>query len=128
MTIIHQLTKAIDILLEANLFEPSVLENAQREYRDLMSEEPVISKVKAYTREVRLDDFWMSVLNNTKTPNLIQIEKCLLILSHGNASLEKGFSVNRDVLVDNLTEDSLRGQSLIYDAVQDAGGIFKVDV
>jgi len=119
----------LDILLEANLFPANALENAKREYRELISDDCVISKMKSYNREVvRLDDFWMSLLGKDKTPNLINVVKCLLILSHGNASMERGFSVNKEILVENLTEDSLRAQRLVHDAVVDAGGVLKMDV
>jgi len=34
--------------------------------------------------------------------------KALLLLSHGQASVERGFSVNKQVEIDNLTEDTRR--------------------
>jgi len=50
------------------------------------------------------------------------------MLSHGNASVESGFSVNSDILVDNLHEESLVAQQIVYDAIQTAGGILKVEI
>ena len=45
------------------------------------------------------------------------------MLSHGNASVESGFSVNFDMLVENLHEDSLVAQRTVYDAVKSKGGL-----
>ena len=37
----------------------------------------------------------------------------LLLLSHGQASVERGFSVNKEVMVQNLAEQSLISQRII---------------
>jgi len=49
-----------------------------------------------------------------------------LILSHGNAPVEGGFSVNESLLVENAKEHSLVAQRRVYDAVACAGGPLKV--
>lgn len=43
--------------------------------------------------------------------------KCLLILSHGQAAVERGYSVNKDMLVENLKERSLIALRLVQDAM-----------
>ena len=47
----------------------------------------------------------------------------LLLISHGQASVERGFSVNRQIEVENLHEESVVAQRLICDHVHSAGGI-----
>ena len=59
---------------------------------------------------------------------LWQIVKLTLILSHGNAAVESGFSINNDMLVENLLEDSLVGQRTVYDSIQKAGGVLSVHI
>ena len=44
--------------------------------------------------------------------------KCLLILSHGQASVERGFSINKDALKANLTEKNLVALRVVTDAVR----------
>ena len=56
------------------------------------------------------------------------VVKVVLILSHGNASVERGFSVNKDILIENLSEQSLISQRLVYDKIKDVGGIFDVNI
>ena len=41
--------------------------------------------------------------------------KLLLCLSHGQASVERGFSVNSNLLVENMHEDSLIAQRIVHD-------------
>ena len=43
--------------------------------------------------------------------------KFLLTLSHGQTSVERGFSVNKEVLVPNLKEVSLVAQCFIHDTI-----------
>ena len=44
--------------------------------------------------------------------------KLLLCLSHGQASVERGFSVNSNLLVENMHEDSLIAQRIVHDHVK----------
>ncbi|CAL1672571.1 unnamed protein product [Lasius platythorax] len=44
-----------------------------------------------------------------------------MILSHGNAAVERGFSVNKKCLVENQKEKSLIAQRIIYDTVNAKG-------
>ncbi len=44
-----------------------------------------------------------------------------MILSHGNASVEGGFSINKEVLVENLKEKSVVALRTVYDAIRRCG-------
>jgi len=50
------------------------------------------------------------------------------MLSLGNASVESGFSVNSDILVDNLHKESLLARRILYDTIQTGDGILKVEI
>lgn len=56
-------------------------------------------------KKQRLDDWWMGQLD--EKAELSSVVKKLLILSHGNAGVERGFSANKLLLVENLEEHSL---------------------
>lgn len=55
----------------------------------------------------------MTTLNLYK--ELINCVKIIFTFFHGNSSLERGFSINKDCLIENLQEDSLIAQRLIFD-------------
>ena len=46
---------------------------------------------------------------------LVKALKIILTLSHGQASVERGFSVNKSLLVENLPKQSLVSQLCVYD-------------
>ena len=43
----------------------------------------------------------------------------ILVLQHGQASIERGFSVNKEAMEINQLEESLVAQRIIYDAIKD---------
>lgn len=53
------------------------------------------------------------------------VEK-LLLLSHGQATLKRGFSINMEVEMNNMNKDTIVSQRWIYDYVRVCGGVVKV--
>ena len=53
------------------------------------------------------------------------VEK-LLLLSHGQATVERGFSINKEVEMSNMEDDTVVSQRLICDYVRLCGGVGKV--
>ena len=51
----------------------------------------------------------------------------LLLLSHGQASIEHGFSVNKQIELDNLPEDTFVAKRIICDHVTSVGGLQNSD-
>jgi hypothetical protein len=81
----------------------------------------------------RIDFYWNNVLSITTTdgrpkyPTLSKLVKNILIISHGNADVERGFSINENIIAPNrslLSEVSINGLRTTYDAVKFAGGDF----
>ena len=56
----------------------------------------------------------------SKVWNVVRV---LLILSHGQASIERGFSVNKEVSTQNLSENSLIARRVIKDHIKSVGGL-----
>lgn len=48
------------------------------------------------------------------------------MLSHGQASVERGFSVNKEIEVENLPEHSLVAQRTICDYVEVVSGVLRL--
>ena len=72
----------------------------------------------------------MNLLSNYKKPchDLQDIIKICLTLSHGNACVESGFSINKEILDVNMKEISLVVQRSVYEKVVKQDDIFKVDI
>ena len=76
--------------------------------------------------EDRVDEFLRPMMK--KYVNLWRTVSFLLLLSHGQATVERGFSVNRQVEVYNLTERTFQSLRIIVDHVQSVGDIRKVSL
>lgn len=81
-------------------------------------------------QDTRIDHFWIkSIIDSGKElPNLALFIRKILVLSHGNADQERGFSVNKECLVVNQSELSLVAQRITYDAVHSVGGVVNIEV
>lgn len=54
--------------------------------------------------------------------------KMVFILSHGNATFERGFSVKSDCMIENQNQESIIALRIVYDAVKTAGGIQSITI
>ncbi|GBO35079.1 hypothetical protein AVEN_94183-1 [Araneus ventricosus] len=79
-------------------------------------------------RKMRLDDFFSSFFEGNKFTKLWSVFKIIFILSHGQASVERGFSINKNIEVENLNEVSYVSQRIVYDHVKQSGGIHLVNI
>ncbi|KAK9969961.1 hypothetical protein ABG768_028102 [Culter alburnus] len=73
----------------------------------------------------RFDVFLHSAISKSY-PELSKFCQSLLILSHGQATVERGFSVNKQVETCNILEESMEALRLICDKVSACGGVLKV--
>lgn len=76
----------------------------------------------------RVDELFLPLLSENSYAKLFDVFKLLLVLSHGQASVERGFSINKEVEVENLKEHSLIAQRLICDHVTIMGGVLNVNI
>ena len=77
----------------------------------------------------RLDVLYYDALSEkAEFSDLWSFVKKLLLLSHGQATVERGFSQNKDTMVVNLAEETLVAKRVIKDHLHHVGGIFKVKV
>lgn len=49
-------------------------------------------------------------------------------MSHGKATVESGFSINKSLLIQNLDEESIVSQRRVHDYVMSYGGIREISV
>ena len=62
-----------------------------------------------------MDDFYFADLDLGKFPDLSFLIKIVLTLSHGQAAVERSFSVNNSVLNLNMKEDSIVANKIVKD-------------
>ena len=55
---------------------------------------------------------------NPKFSSLWEVMICIFIFSHGQGQIERGFSINKSPLVENMHEKSICAQQLVSDFVK----------
>ena len=77
----------------------------------------------------RVDELYGKLLSRSKDfAELWFIVRQVLILSHGNARVESGCSINKSLLQENMKNESLVAQRTVFDVIQHDGGYLKVNI
>lgn len=128
-TCIKRLHLTLEIFQDKKWLSGVDCDTIEKEFRNLVIKPEVRNSVKLFKRNDRLDHFWMLVLQNSDSPKvLVDFMQKVLIISHGNAFVERGFSINKEVVVENQLPRSLIAQRQVYDGVQALGGLKNVEV
>lgn len=123
-----RLTIALEVLTEHQWLTGLEAERAHRSYVQVCSLSSTQACLKNFDRKQhRLDSLWFELCSPNHT-ELLSFVKLILCLSHGNAAVERGFSVNKECLVENLSEESPIAQRRVYDGVSAAGGVTKIEI
>ncbi|KFM79355.1 hypothetical protein X975_09155, partial [Stegodyphus mimosarum] len=104
--------------------------NILLEYSDFIENvvQPGLTEFKTYdVRKMRLDTFLHTFING-KYLKLWETFKVIFILFHGQASVERGFSINKNIETKNRGENSYIVQRIVCDYVKHAGGIHNVSI
>jgi len=79
--------------------------------------------------ESRLDTLVVDTMSrNDSYSKLWKVVKMLLVLSHGQATVEQGLNINNQFETENLIEESVVAKRTICDYITHVGGIEHVDV
>ena len=109
------------------------MDSIKREYSSFVQEvhdnPKVLEGFQSYSVcEDRVDSFLASHLKGSKYQKLWNLVTCLLVLSHGQAGVERGFSVNKEAMQYHFKERSVVALRIIYDHIQSVGGILNVEI
>ena len=112
----------VDILYEHKRLSLNDAEDAKSQYEEFMSNvvRPNGDEFAKFDfASHRVDKFLSNYLAaSEKYAMLWKVYIFVFVLSHGQASIERGFNVNGEVLVENLGEESLVSQRLVYDQLK----------
>ncbi|GBN14812.1 hypothetical protein AVEN_115745-1 [Araneus ventricosus] len=83
-----------------------------------------------FSRSIResLGETTPADFEGNKFTKLWSVFKIIFILSHGEASVERGFSINKNIEVENLNRGSYGSQRIVYDHVKQSGGIHLINI
>lgn len=91
---------------------------AEEQYQKLGREER--DKLTQFdSKTQRVDEFYFSILSREKKfAELWTVIQIVLVLSHGQAPVERSFSVNRDIMTVNMKRETLCATKLIHDSLK----------
>lgn len=113
----------LTILEEHHWINGIEADKADRQFEKVCSIPYVIEELKQFRRaNQRVDHFWENLFcKQPDTEEITFIMKLVMIMYHGNANVERGFSVNAECLIDNMREETLVAQRLVYDSILATG-------
>ena len=114
----------VDKLYELKWFSSERCDSAKKEYESLLESANTQMKDRflAFKSEDRIDEFFAEIMHgNPKYKNCWEVFKLIFTLSHGQASVERGFSINKELLTENLQEVSIVSQRTVYDYMMELG-------
>lgn len=121
---------ALETFIEQKRLSAGDADIIKRSYEDLCNNKDVKLKLTEFKSDRdRLDVMLWGLLEDREVPKVMNtFVQQILCLFHGNASVERSFSINKECLVENLHNDSLIAQRIVYDAVLAVGGVSSVKI
>lgn len=119
LTCSSQFWRLVEKLYELKWLSSERSDAAKTEYESLLQSANSELKDRFLTFKPiqdRIDEFFANIMHgNPKYKNCWEVFKIIFTLSHGQASVERGFSVNKELLTENLQEVSIISQRTVYD-------------
>ena len=128
-SLIKRFSKLMDTLIDLGHVSSESADKAKRQYSKLIDNKDLISEAKKFSiNSDRIDEFYAKILNSPSEVDLIVLVRLCLILSHGNARMESGFSINENLLQINMKESSIILQRLASEGIHRGGGVAEIKV
>ena len=126
-SLVKGFSKLMETLIDLGHVSSESADKAKRQYSKLIDNKDFISEPKKFSINSDLvDEFYARILYSPSEVDLIVIVPLCLILSHGNARVEFGFSINENLLQVNMKECSAVSQRLAYEGIYRCGVVVEV--
>ena len=121
---ITHLRRCLQYVTDAGHISLANCDDVIRQYREFVA---TVSTSEAFLSfkvdSSRLDTLFHDSMSKKKEyDSLWQLVRRLLLLSHGQASVERGFSLNKEVMKENLSAHTLIALRSVKDHVMSIGG------
>ncbi|KAK0143227.1 hypothetical protein N1851_018653 [Merluccius polli] len=106
---VRQLKLVLHSIVEAKHLNNAVCDDVLREFREFCDWAKLQTKFRDFDPKTeRVDTLLYETMGtNPSFSRLWDVVKVVLVLSHGQASVERGFSINKELIVENQKELSL---------------------
>ena len=111
-------------LVRTSLVQITDCDQVLDEFGNFLALSLPVTAFQQFTDTDRLDTIYYNLLSgNQNNVQLWPVVKMLLLLSHGQASMERGFSINNTVADVNMSASNLIARRLVKDHVNAIGGL-----
>ncbi|KAJ8875524.1 hypothetical protein PR048_023419 [Dryococelus australis] len=114
---------SLEVFQEGNWLSGNEANRVERDFRIVCASPAGMESVKK-----KAGQFLEYAFSGFSVPDLLNFVKKVLILSHGNFSVQRGFSVNKELIVENQAQKSIVTQRQVYDEVVASGGLHDLKV
>lgn len=103
--------------LELNILSSKDCDEATSEFKSFYDKEVVKFKdtLLEFSKEERLDELYFDTLGISKYKIVSSVVALILTLSHGQASVERGFSQNNNLVKTNMSPETIISKRIIKD-------------
>eukprot|EP00117_Sycon_ciliatum_P028802 scpid49770/ scgid23067/ len=122
-----RLNIALKLLVDAHVVAVNRCDDVLRQYKDFCRSAAMDDSLVSFTPGDDLLDtcLFNALADKPQYSDLWPVVRKLLLLSHRQASVERGFSINKEVTVENQAEHSLTAPRLTSDHLNSVGGVRK---
>lgn len=118
------------ILSDVRRLKLSDLDNNYKLFQnflDSLEGQPLEQKFELFNSAIERVDF---LYNNLRPfdSTLWEIIKAVLILSHGQATVERGFSFNKEIITENMMDKTVIAKHRILDYIKANGGVVNIAI
>ena len=107
-------------LVEAGRLNAHAVDKILESFSDFVESSASLPAMKNHSRNDRLETLYFNVMCS-KYPSLWEVVRQVLLLSHGQAAVERGFSLNKAVSRENQLPESLVSLRLVKDHLNTVG-------
>lgn len=127
---IKRLDSWLKEMVRLNRISEDTADRAKLQFIELLNDTEFMIKLENFDFSVdRLDSFFVSFLSEKAAfADIFCVIKSILILSHGNATVESEFSINENCLRENLQEETLISLRVISSQIRLSAGIFNIPI
>eukprot|EP00117_Sycon_ciliatum_P014440 scpid104501/ scgid14696/ len=124
----RRVERVLHAFQEASVLLEDECERAHTQYRKFVVEAAAHPSFQGFeSGDTRIDALLCDFMAQRKDfEQLWHLTKMVLLLSHGQASVERGFSINKEASTDNMKEHTLVAQRAIKDHILFVGGVRNV--
>ena len=131
--LVSKFDRVLSSLVAVNKLKSEECDGLKDEFSNFLSQKVGLHREKFlnfdYKSSARADSFFYEIIGtDPEYTKLWKVVKIVLILSHGQAEVERGFSTMKQQYKDNLHEESFTAQRVVLDHITHVGGSMNVEI